>query len=174
MMGTIGEEYKLIYQKIIKLQESELRNLVINVFDRDANLVQLTHGAVEYGADIILEIPKYTDLIGRSQIFLFQVKAQDIDMADWRKSINGQLTQMYCRPYMQLGVDEMAPRRLILITSRSIKESVKQAIHHWNSKLPIPIEAFDGTKFSHLLDQKYSIKASEIDELIQPRDRAVL
>jgi hypothetical protein len=115
-------------------------------------------------------VPQEMDIVGRNQFFLFQIKIGDIGIPIWRKVIYGQLTQLYCRPYLQTYSNEMAPRRIILITSGTFTEEVKAAIKDWNSKIPIPVEAFSGRQFARLLDERYNVKASEIDGLIKRRN----
>jgi hypothetical protein len=56
----------------------------------------------------------------------------------------GQLTQLYCKPPDLLAVSNDIPRRIVLVTSGEITQQVKVEVGHWNAKLPIPIEVFDG------------------------------
>jgi hypothetical protein len=89
--------------------------------------VHLTHGAVEFGTDVIAK--KRED--GREVQYAFQSKAGDINLRKWRNDVRGQLESA------QAGVvhpnfDDTLDRQVVLVTSGELNNAASVEMQRWN------------------------------------------
>ncbi len=133
------------------LDEISYQHVIVNYFREIKHLVYHTHGPGEHGADVIMYLPPSEDFLGRGEIVFIQIKQGDIALPEWHRKLNGQLTELYCRNHRFPNISRELSRRIVLITSGSIKPEVVTAINDWNERLPIPIEFFDGRQMANMI-----------------------
>jgi Restriction endonuclease len=160
-----NSDFAELLEYIQKCSESQLRNIITNFFVGKGIMTRLTHGPLERGADIILSLVKNKDVIGRGQIFFFQVKKGKINTKIWREGLHSQLYELYDREIDVAPYDSAhMPRRIVLVTSGVIEEPVRQKMHRMNIKHHIPIEFLDGSELTQfLLDNDYEILSAKRD-----------
>jgi hypothetical protein len=159
------KESEKLYDFIKELDEEKFRNILYNYFVNFEELVYLTHGSLEYGADLILYQPGRKDILDRVVVFLFQIKKGDINNTIWRSSLHSQLYELYDREIKFPPYDsEHIPRRIILITSGEIKDNAVTDIRRMNIKHHIPIEYFDGPRIvEFLINRGYNLDQAKQD-----------
>lgn len=163
--------YQDLYDFIIGLDERRLRNVIYNFFVKIEELTYITHGSLEYGADLILYQTEKNDILGRVMVILFQIKKGELNSIVWRNSLHSQLYELYDREIKIPPFDSnLIPRRIVLITSGKMTENVITIIHRMNSKNHIPIEYFDGRRLVELLISRgYDLNQAKLDYEREPK-----
>jgi hypothetical protein len=148
MSDSEPEEFE-IHKEINKLNEDAFRKLIVNFFKRQRIHAVETHGSDERGVDIEARIDQ--DIFNRTCVVFIQVKAGNVGMTEWHEKICGQLTSLFYRQPIDSTINPATSRRILFITTGRILNKVNDEIKDWNSRVPIPIESFDGQDFVHLL-----------------------
>jgi hypothetical protein len=164
-----NSDFRDLLGYVQRCSESELRNITTNFFIGKGFLTYLTHGSLERGADVVLYLSKDKDILGRGQIFFFQIKKGKINSKVWREGLHSQLYELYDREIDYPPYDSVhMPRRIVLITSGIIEYPIKEKINRMNAKHHIPIEYFDGPEFiQYLLDNDYTYAEAKRDSISQ-------
>lgn len=158
-------ESQKILQRLQKLSEPKLRRLLINFSKNELGESAELHGFGEHGVDVVAFIKPDFDPIGLGQVILIQVKKSKITMPSWRKTLSGQLSEIYFRTIRALNINENSPRRIVLVHNE-MNTSVQDAISDWNKKMPIPIEMLSLHSLSILLERK-GYKARHIKRITE-------
>ncbi|MDP9354986.1 MAG: restriction endonuclease [Chloroflexota bacterium] len=93
--------------------------------------VHLTHGAVEFGKDIIAKRREEGDEIQYS----FQSKVGDISQADWRNDIQGQILESVLTTLSHPNFDTGLPHQVVLITTGELKGNARLALQNLNRRI---------------------------------------
>lgn len=146
-------ESQKILERLQKLSEPKLRRLLINFSNNELGESAELHGPGEHGVDVVTFIKSDFDPIGLGQVILIQVKKSKITMGGWRKTLSGQLSEIYFRTIRALNINENFPRRIVLVYNE-MNTPVQDAISDWNKRIPIPIELLSLHNLSVLLERK--------------------
>jgi hypothetical protein len=160
--------YVEIQREIVKLKEVEFRKLIVNFIKYHGGNAKNVHGNYEEGVDIIVQINEETDLFGIGSVVFIQVKVGNINMESWRNGLHSQLIDTVFRNIKLTNTKEHISRRIILITSGEINQSVINSINNFNSRMPLSIEVIDGDLFSQLFAKKF--EKIHIQKLINDED----
>lgn len=156
---------------IVGLSENDLRTLVKNFFRLKFSFgAAIVHGPGEHGADIIAGVGPNDDPIAKEQLFLIQVKRGDVGLSQWRKGLCGQMAELYHRTTTIPGLNDQAPRRLLLIASGDIKPEALDAINEWNAKMPLPVETIDNQHLGKMLHDQ-GFRARDVRKQLLGRKR---
>jgi len=153
-------ERQEILKRLKGLSESKLRKFIVNYSKKELGDSAEIHGSGEHGIDVVTLMKPDRDPLGLGQTLLFQVKKDRITLGSWRNNLSGQLAEMYVRTIRALNINEMSPRRVILLYN-DMTPAVHEAISDWNKKIPIPIELLPLHVLASILDGK-GFKAREI------------
>jgi hypothetical protein len=107
---------------------------LVNFFLGHGFLAEDTHGSTEHGVDMIVNINESEDILGIGQLLFIQLKSIDIKLAEWRKTVLGQMIELQSRPPILLNSSKIVSRRIVLMTSGKIHQQVVEEITHYNKK----------------------------------------
>ena len=155
------DEDSFIYNHLEKLNETELREIIVNFFISNGHATtraHVIHGSCEHGIDIVVNVSPDNDLLGRGFNVIIQTKTGKLTLDNWRKNVLCQLLETLYYDINHPNYHDDLSRRILLIVSGSVTEQARNSIKQYNRKHPIPIDLweigdiiiqFNKTKFSN-------------------------